>query len=457
MTVAVHPNHIQISLFSHLKQHFGARLELLHCTKATLVHLSHTLEDLVLREKLPAILFTGFQESSHWREETERYRALADVAQQVCIFAGGQLPPEASAKEIHVTLRGDDPLRQEWFLCILSPKFSVVLCGQDREVAVAHEELRQFATIWTFDPLIVNDVLDQCEAVVAHYRPDRAAELRVARANYPPLIPDPAIITSFTWSMIHFEEQLQQSLGRTRDMLAQQLRWQDDLVNLLVHDLRTPLQSVLLSVQLAALTGSLNDEQRELHSVAEAGVKRTSELVQTLLDSTKLEHGQFPIQLQPLQITVLFQYVISEIQTLAHAANIQVQQIVREDVPVVWADRTLLERVLINLIHNAIKFTAGGGQVMLAAGLRPDGTQIELTVRDTGRGIPTHAQEHIFERLAQVNDDDRRHGSGLGLYFCRLAAEAHGGTIRVDSELGHGTTFTLALPRKPKASVIAPL
>lgn len=457
MTAAVRPNHIHISLFSHLKQHFGARLELLHCTKATLVHLSHTLEDLVLREKLPAILFTGFQESSHWREETERYRALADVAQQVCIFAGGQLPPESNAKEIHVTLQGDDPLRQEWFLCILSPKFSVVLCGQDHQVAVADEEMRQFATIWTFDPVIVNDVLDQCEAVVAHYRPDRAAELRAARENYPPLVPDPAIITSFTWAMIHFEEQLQQSLARTRDLLAQQLRWQDDLVHLLVHDLRTPLQSVLLSVQLSALCGELNHEQSELHSVAEAGVKRTSELVQTLLDSTKLEHGQFPIQLQPLHIPVLFQYVISEIQMLAQVSNIQVQQIVREDVPIVWADRTLLERVLTNLIHNAIKFTPAGGQITIAAALHPDGKQIELTVRDTGRGVPAYAQAHIFERLAQVNDDDRRHGSGLGLYFCRLAAEAHGGTIRVDSELGLGTTFTLALPRTPHPTVVAQL
>lgn len=457
MTTAVRPNHIHISLFTHLKQHFGARLELLHCTKATLVHLSHTLEDLVLREELPAILFTGFQESSHWREETERYRALANVAQQVCIFAGGQLPPEANAKEIHVTLQGDDPLRQEWFLCILSPKFSVVLCGQDREAAVAHEDLRQFATIWTFDPIIVNDVLDQCEAVVAHYRPDRAAELRAARQNFPPLIPDPAIITSFTWSMIHFEEQLQQSLGRTRDMLAQQLRWQDDMVHLLVHDMRTPLQSLLLGIQMLPLSGPLSNEQQELQTVSEAGVKRTLELVQTLLDSTKLAHGEFPIQIQPLQIPVLFQYVMGEIQALASATGIQMQQSVREDLPLVWADRTLLERVLINLIHNAIKFTSAEGQVMLAAALHPDGKQVELMVRDSGRGIPVYAQESVFERLTQVTDDDRRHGSGLGLYFCRLAVEAHGGTIRVDSELGRGTTFTVMLPLKLNPAVIAKL
>jgi DICT domain-containing protein len=84
---------LNLSLFKLLREQFGDALPMIRCTKATLVHLSHTLEDLVLRERIPALLFTGFQESSHWRQETERYRALADVAQQVCIFAGGTLPP----------------------------------------------------------------------------------------------------------------------------------------------------------------------------------------------------------------------------------------------------------------------------------------------------------------------------------------------------------------------------
>ncbi|NJO84350.1 MAG: hypothetical protein HC828_17270 [Blastochloris sp.] len=96
-----------------MRHELGTRLPVVRCTKATLVHLSHTLEDLVLRHNIPALLFTGFQESSHWREETRRYRALVDVAQQVCIFAGGALPPESNAKELHITLHGDDPLRQD--------------------------------------------------------------------------------------------------------------------------------------------------------------------------------------------------------------------------------------------------------------------------------------------------------------------------------------------------------
>lgn len=88
---------LQISLFELLRDEFGASLAPIRCSKATLVHLSHTIEDTVLRQHIPALLFTGFQQSSHWRRETERYRALAEVAQQVCIFAGGTLPPESNA------------------------------------------------------------------------------------------------------------------------------------------------------------------------------------------------------------------------------------------------------------------------------------------------------------------------------------------------------------------------
>src|SRR6185503_17856961 len=105
-----------LSLFKLLRQKLDQRLPTVRCTKATLVHLSHTLEDTILSRRIPAMIFTGFQESAYWRQETERYWALAQVAQQVCIFAGAPLPPESETTSLHVTLNGNDPLRQEWFL-----------------------------------------------------------------------------------------------------------------------------------------------------------------------------------------------------------------------------------------------------------------------------------------------------------------------------------------------------
>lgn len=203
---------LTISLFEHLQQHFGDRVETFECTKSTLVHVSHTLEDIILQERMPAILLTGFQESSHWRTETERYRALADVAQQVCIFSGGRLGPDAHAREIRVRLVGEDPLRQEWFVCALAPHFSFVLCGQDKHIATIEEATRRFATFWTFEPAIVNEVLDVLEGVITHYRPDRLAELQRSRRQLPPTQPDTRLMARLMAQLIRFEDRLHAAL-----------------------------------------------------------------------------------------------------------------------------------------------------------------------------------------------------------------------------------------------------
>lgn len=449
MSMDPHSSPIRVSLFKHLQHHFQDRLNVLHCTKATLVHLSHTLEDLVLSEQLPAILFTGFQESSHWRKETERYRALAEVAQQVCIFAGGSLPPESNEKEIHVTLLGDDPLRQEWFLGILSTQFSVILCGQDRQAAFDREATRQFATVWTLDPVVVNEVLDLCETVVEQYRPDRAADLRAARQMFPPTPPDPALITRLSWSMIQFEEQLHQALMRTQAQLEQQLRWQEDLVNLLVHDLRSPLQAVLMSVQMAQMNDTLGARERDLLAMAESGTKHAAGMVKMLLDTTQLEAGQFPIQIQPVQVGTVVDNVVSKVRVTAQAKEVTIDATVDPQVELIWSDAGLVQRVLDNLLTNAIKFTPRAGMVQLTASLDVHGTRLAIKVRDTGRGIPAHAQAQIFDRLGRASEDDRHTGTGLGLYFCRLALEALSGTIDVYSEVGRGSTFTVTLPLRP--------
>lgn len=210
-TMAAEPGaaNMSISLFEHLRTHFGQRVEVFEATKATLVHVSHTLEDIILREQMPAVLLTGFQESSHWRRETERYRALADVAQQVCIFSGGTLGDDQHAREIRVRLVGDDPLRQEWFVCALAPRFSFVLCGQDQHSTAIDEATRRFSTFWTFEPAIVNEVLDLLAGVISHYRPDKLEALHTARAQLPPVQPELRLLSQLMAQLIRFEDRLQ--------------------------------------------------------------------------------------------------------------------------------------------------------------------------------------------------------------------------------------------------------
>lgn len=211
----------RLSLYHTVVTAVGERVRVKLLTKATLVHLSHTLEDIVLTRRLPALIFTGFQESSYWRKATERYEALADVARQVCIFAGRSLPDDAPAHALQVTLREDDPARQEWFLAILSGQFSVILAGLDNGEPAQSEAYRRFETIWSFDPVVVDVALDSVEALLDDYSPERAAQLREARLAYPLRHPDPVVLSEFVAELLDFEEKLNQELRKANYNLVE--------------------------------------------------------------------------------------------------------------------------------------------------------------------------------------------------------------------------------------------
>ena len=209
----------KLSIFKVLQQQLGDALPIIELTKATLVHLSHTLEDFVLRERLPALLFTGFQESSHWREETKRYRELAEVAMQVCIFAGKPLPQDQNVDVLQVELDDDDPLLQEWFLAIFCTDFTVVLCGLDNHHDVTLEAQRRFRTVWSFDVDTVNSVLDVLEDIIEDYRPEMLPQLQHARATYPPVVPRWNILSTFVTELLAFEDKLRQDLLESQNAL----------------------------------------------------------------------------------------------------------------------------------------------------------------------------------------------------------------------------------------------
>lgn len=206
------PSPLKHSLFHIISQQWAKDLPIVRCTKNTLVHLSHILEDTILKNQIPAMLFTGFQETSHWKEETERYHQLADVAQQVCIFAGKPLPSENHAKQFHIELAEDDSLRQEWFLLILSDDFSVLLCGQDTQHDVEDDVEREFDTIWTFDIRHISHTVDILENVIEHYRPERLAELQQVRKKYQLHSPSASILSRFVMDILVYETSLNKAL-----------------------------------------------------------------------------------------------------------------------------------------------------------------------------------------------------------------------------------------------------
>ncbi|NJN98725.1 MAG: PAS domain S-box protein [Anaerolineales bacterium] len=204
-----------LSVYDLIRTNWGDRLPTVHCAQATLIHLAHTLEDLVLSRHIPALIFVGIPEPGYWQQELKRYQALAQAAQQVYIFTAEPLPPESEAASLHVTLSQSDPLRREWFLAILSEPMAVILCGQASQPPAAGESTGQFETVWSFEREAINPVLDLLAGVIAAACPDRLVSLQAARTSYPLTNPDAAIVSYFSMELLRFEEQLRQSLRPT--------------------------------------------------------------------------------------------------------------------------------------------------------------------------------------------------------------------------------------------------
>lgn len=203
-----------VSLYEQTRALLQGRVEPILCNKPTLVHISHVLEDIVLKNRLPALMFTGFQRSSHWAVETARYQALADVARQVCIFVGKPLPPESPASVMQVALEDGDPLLQEWFVLILSQTFSVLLTGQDTSSAQTTDELPEFETLISFEPDVIDTVCRHLEGVLRHYRPELVPTLREAVAAYQvSYVPNPHYLTSVVGESFRFQLSLNRQIA----------------------------------------------------------------------------------------------------------------------------------------------------------------------------------------------------------------------------------------------------
>jgi two-component system, sensor histidine kinase and response regulator len=162
---------------------------------------------------------------------------------------------------------------------------------------------------------------------------------------------------------------------------------------------------------------------------------------------SRFESNQMPMS--PASVE-LCEVVAEAIRSLGSAAAPPRVLIEPSEAPVIaWCDQEIIRRVIANLVGNALKFTPEVGQVRIT--LRREGQNVEVAVADTGRGIPPEHQKRIFEKFGQADGpaDRGRHSAGLGLTFCKMAVEAHGGTIGVNSVVGKGSTFWFRLPQGP--------
>ena len=234
-------------------------------------------------------------------------------------------------------------------------------------------------------------------------------------------------------------EQLQRNYKRLQEV--ENLR--DDMRNMIVHDLRTPLTAVIVGVEMLEKHGALNDTQREMMAIAAGGGKTLLGMINDLLDVEKMESGLTRLKYDELSAAALVAGALEQVGSLAEDGRIALVTEIASGLPAFPGDENKLSRTLVNLIANAIKFTRAGTVTISAS--QNDKDNIRFAVRDTGAGIPAEAFERIFEKFGQL-DSRNKVGTGLGLAFCKLAVEAHGGGIEVESTPGLGSIFSFTIP-----------
>ena len=248
------------------------------------------------------------------------------------------------------------------------------------------------------------------------------------------------------------QRRLQDELSRQRTTLKKrnqelhrQERMREELSRLLVHDLKAPLSEVVANLDI--LSYSIADENREFLEAAQIACDRTVRMLTNLVSINRMEDGKSPLSPEETDARALLEEAVSAIKGLARIKDVEIALQTPDELPLVYLDRILVLRVLQNLLTNALGYTDPSTTITTGCTIVPDSDWIEFYVEDQGPGIPSDRQVSIFDKYSRVSEkQDALVGTGLGLYFCKLAVELHKGRIQVDSAPGQGSRFSFALP-----------
>lgn len=418
-------------------------------------------------------------------------RAMQRTLGALCVFYGDDLPDSSdqetivlfatqAAGAVENTQLFDKvrDARDAMASILASTRDGVMLIGSEAQVELANGALMRlsgvapreimnnsimhFLAAWkqaaAYEPDEWRHLRRSLSAVVSGSTAFESGQLNAVHANQPTL----------EWSVLKAERSGANAGGAllvlrdiTEAKAAERLR--DDLTNMIVHDLRSPLSSVMAAIELLQKdAANVSPTSRNVLAIAHNSSTQMLTMINTLLDISRLEDGRLPLDLAGCDVASLIERAREQLSSLARERGVLVQTDIASPLPLAYADAELIVRVAQNLLGNALKFSGRSSTVLVRAwpverSVRAAGSAdsppvplICVAVSDRGIGIDPRDQEKIFAKFSQVND--RRGGSGLGLTFCKLVIEAHGGTIWVESALGAGSTFFFTLPVAPESA-----
>ncbi|NJL20426.1 MAG: histidine kinase [Leptolyngbyaceae cyanobacterium SM1_3_5] len=412
-----------------------------------------TLIDVVIERQIKATLWLKLPRGEAWHSEFDRFSAAS--AQSVYVL--GDKPPTAQSI---VSLDLEMRLRREYFLLVQSPQFTaLVLANRLRTSRLpaelpdsGEEELERkhpLTAIATCDRAVIDRVVGGLAQMIAGTEAE--ADLQTVSESI-----DPAIVSDWLAKQIQRQEEIWHSsmisrrqaeavaqLRQENTTLLKSLRHKDDFLKTLGQELRTPLTTMKTALSLlSSPTLKPPQRQRYMHMLTQA-IDRQTSVITSVLDLVQLEDvtDQPP---QPLRLADVVPGVVSTYQPLAQEKGVMLAYTIPEELPPVACLNPWLRQIVINLLHNGIKFTAAGGQVWVKA--RQQEEFIELEVSDTGVGIPPTDLHRIFDRFYSVRQSSEDSGAGLGLSIVQQLIDRCGGSISVKSKPAEGSAFKVLLP-----------
>ncbi|HEY82644.1 MAG TPA: hypothetical protein G4O01_05080 [Dehalococcoidia bacterium] len=250
---------------------------------------------------------------------------------------------------------------------------------------------------------------------------------------------------------IEKRKRAEEELVQANIQLKEMDRIKSEFLATMSHELRTPLNSIIgfTGIMLQGIPGELNAEQRKQLSMVNNSAKHLLGLINDILDLSRIESGKMEISTERFKIQDVVSEIAQSLSPMISQKGLKIITEIPDETPEIYSDRKKVSQILLNLVHNAVKFTPAG-EVRIEC--KFDSDNLEVSVADTGIGIKKEAMKLLFEAFRQIDGTVQRRyqGAGLGLYLCQKLVTLLGGNIWVESEYGRGSKFTFTLPLRPE-------
>ncbi|MEA5599507.1 DICT sensory domain-containing protein [Nostoc sp. UHCC 0252] len=449
----------------------------LSLSPATLLSLVRAQIDLLIEQQIVATLWAKLPPEKIWQSELARYQSSVGASSLIytCQIdengkaeagedeGGGEenssSSPSSSSSPHHVTvhLSPDSQLRRENFLMVLAPQFcSLILAHRplkkrknQASAKVNTNKNQPLLIITTVEGRIIQKVLDGIRQAIAP-----VSSLIVPADFICPTMPQAATMAQLFAKQLLRQDEINRQIITARTTKLQQVnqelhnkeQLQDEYLKNLCQELRIPLTHIKTALSLLN-SPNLKPPQRQRYlQMLNTQCDQQNSLITGLLELLQLERNLEGLALESVRLSEIVPGVVSTYQPLAQEKGIMLAYTIPTELPSIWCVSGGLRQIVINLLHNSIKFTPNGGEVWVRARLQGDYVQLEF--RDTGIGIPESEISKIFDRFYRVRTGATEDyaGAGLGLTIVQQLLVRCGGSISVKSKLYEGSTFTVQLP-----------